>query len=89
MIVVKIEMWPKGYESRKRLLHTIKIRNDATGGPTAGNYIASVTKRGSDAIYATVPVTGFPRKRLGAYDLLYRVLQRVVGSRNPQNQEGQ
>lgn len=83
MIRVTIELWPGGQEHLKRHLGTIDIANDATGSATRGNYRARLSRRNNpDGCWKTARVEGFPRKRLGAYDLLFRVLKQVVGPRN-------
>ncbi|MEN6367624.1 MAG: hypothetical protein ABFC88_12490 [Thermoguttaceae bacterium] len=59
-----------------------KIVNTGTGSPTQGNYIA-VLRDASGREWRRVELTRFPRKRLLAWDLLYRALQKAVGDRNP------
>ena len=82
MIRITIELLPRGDEALKRHLGTITIAN--TGGtPTRGNYRARLSKRGRpNQVWKEGQITNFPRKRLGAYDLLYRALAAVVGERN-------
>lgn len=83
MIRITIELWPKGDEQRKRHLGTIDIANDGAGTATSGNYVARLSRRGAPlSTWKTTKVKGFPRKRLGAYDLLFRVLTSVVSARN-------
>lgn len=91
MIVVKLEMWPGGREEGKYDLGRIEIANDAKTtlkDRTLGSYVVKLFK--STAHGATKPgiwrkgrVEEFPRKRLGAYDLVFRALQKVLGERNP------
>ena len=38
MIHIKIELWPHGNESRKRVLATADIANDGSGSPWLGSY---------------------------------------------------
>ncbi len=82
MLRVTIELLPHGSEAHKRHLGTIEIAN--TGGTsTQGNYRARLSKRGKpNQIWKAGEVINFPRKRLGAYDLLYRALEAAVGERN-------
>jgi len=83
MIVVTVELWPLGDESLKRHLGIAVIANDATGTPTIGNYRVVFSKAGRPkAEWRRAAVSGFPRKRLGAWDLLYRCLKVAVGDRN-------
>ena len=83
MMVVTIEMWPGGDERRKRLLGRAEIANDGTGTNTTANYSVRVFQKGkARRLWRTTRVTGFPRKRLGAWDILCRALMQVVGDRN-------
>ena len=80
MIRVTVEMLPKGSEARKYRLGTLVIYNDG-GSPTQGEYEAvAYSKRG--AVWKQARVEGFPRKKLLAFDLLYRVLREMCGERN-------
>lgn len=88
MIVVRIELWPGGSSIRKKHLGTAIIANDATGNAYLGNYRVWFSKRGDDKLdfrsraWRKGEVIGFPRRRLGAWDLLYRALHAVVADRN-------
>lgn len=86
MIVVRIELWPLGSEERKREIGTAVIVNDGTGDRKTGNYHFQLLKSPE---FATHPgtwkkgcVEGFPRLRLGPWDLLYRALRASVEYRN-------
>ncbi len=82
MIRVTIEMIPLGI-GKPRHLGTIEIANDASGTSNTGNYDAALSRRDKPArAWRRVRVEGFPRLRLGAYDLLYRVLHAAVSARN-------
>jgi hypothetical protein len=93
VIVVKVELWPGGDEGRKRSLGEARISNDATESLTTelrgGSYdVVLLTgdpplskKAGKE--WRRGRVTGFPRIKLGPWDLLYRALRATVGSRNP------
>ena len=76
-------MWPGGDQTKAYHLGTMMIANDASS-PTdsIGNYEAVLSQKGSGKLWKTASVKGFPRKRLGHYDLLYRVLRAAVGERN-------
>lgn len=83
MIRVTIELLKKGNPNERVHKGTIEIANDKTGSDTMGNYIAKLTQAGkSVSIWKFATVWHFPRKRLGAYDLLFRILYKAVGSRN-------
>ncbi len=61
----------------------INIANTGEGTPKIGKYRAVLfTKGNKPRIWKTALVEGFPRTRLQAYDLLYRVLRETVGGRN-------
>lgn len=82
MIVVTVELWPGGNKKLAEHLGTARIWNDCTGTKTMGNYQAVLSKRGMpDSTWKGGSVQGFPRKRLLAWDLLYRVLCDIVGGR--------
>lgn len=86
MVYIRIELWPKGDGFKKRTLGEIFITNDGTAPAKSprGNYSYRVMKAGgSPHVYREGAVRDFPRKRLGAYDLLFRVLEDVFGLRNP------
>jgi hypothetical protein len=83
MIHVEITMWPGGDEDKAYNLGTMLIANDGLSDePDFGNYGAVLSKRGGKGLWKEAKVTSFPRKRLGPYDLLYRILKVAVGSRN-------
>lgn len=44
MLVVKIELWPRGLESRAKELVRVYIANDGTGTETHGNYDVAVMR---------------------------------------------
>ena len=83
-VVVTVELWPGGDEARKRHLGTARIVNDATGTATVGHYDATFSKRGSPtSVWRRSRVTNFPRKRLGAWDLLCAALVAALGGLEP------
>ena len=87
MIYIRIELWPRGDRSRKRLLHEAVIANDGTGDMSTADYHASLSKRGGfkcdddrlarfdlKNVLRTAEVTGFKRKQESAWLLIKRVL---------------
>ena len=66
MLVVRIELWPGGCESRKRTLATGTITNLGTGSKTRGNYFADL-RDAAGRPWRHGTVTDFPRKRLLAW----------------------
>lgn len=86
MIVIRIEMWPLGDESRKRELGVGHIINDGNGSVERGDYRVELLKSPeyakSPGIWKKGRVQNFPRLRLGPWDLLFRALAATVGDRN-------
>lgn len=83
MVVVTVELWPGGDPTRKRHLGTAWIANDGTGDRRTGNYWVKLFSRGKrPRLWKEGIVRGFPRKDLLAWDLVYRALRNIVGSRN-------
>lgn len=87
MIVVKIEMWPGGHEAKKYKLGEMRIANDGEGTPARGDYDVVLMKgerlAKQPGVWRRARVLGFPRARLGVYDLIFRALGAAVASRNP------
>ena len=82
MLRITIELLPGGHEDRKRTLATGTITNTGTGSLAQGTYFVDFRDAaGRPWRHCTVSV--FPRKRLLAWDLLYRALKTLVGFRNP------
>jgi hypothetical protein len=89
MLVIKIEMWPRGDASKARLLGEGRICNEG-GDMKTGNYSVNLLKSPEYAKDGNVgkswrkgTVSGFPRQKLGPWDLLLRGLVSAIGSRNP------
>lgn len=91
MLRVTIEIFPRGDESRRRTIGVVDITNTGTGDPTTGNYAVTMAKdttRFRPGVWRRGTVSGFPRLRLGAYDLLLRALVACgLGPRNPEAAE--
>lgn len=82
MIRVTVEL-VSALSGKVEHLGTAIIANDGQGTQTSGNYTAVLTRRGTrDRVWKRGRVIGFPRKRLGGWDLLYRALREIVGERN-------
>lgn len=87
MLVCRIEMWPGGDQAKAYPLGSVLIAN--TGGTeTQGEYSVQLTGKPEHfrrrGFWRQGAVKDFPRKRLGAYDLLLRALGAVIAERNPQ-----
>ena len=81
MLRVTIELVPWGMESQKRTLATADIINDGSGTKSSGNYNFRLDDK-AGRVWKSGRVEGFPRKRLLAFDLLFRALNNVIGERN-------
>lgn len=80
MIRVTVELIPPGVGTPE-VLGVAEIWNTLKGSPTQGSYKGVfLGKRGH--YLRTVAVTGFPRKRRLAWDLLLRCLLEAFGDRN-------
>ena len=78
MIRVTVELVPYGDESRAKTLHTAVIANDGTGTKNQGNYHFSLSRKGSMRPWKSGRIRGFPRLRLGAWQLLQRALKEAL-----------
>ncbi len=83
MLRITIELVPHGVESRKRVLGQAIIANDGTGTHDTGNYNVRLMKWGpGERAWKRGRVVGFPRLKLGPWDLLFCALRNCVGHRN-------
>jgi len=80
MLIVKIELH-SAVTGQITTLATGKIINTGTGSPTQGNYLIEL-RDAAGRIWKTGHIEKFPRKRLLAWDLLHRALEKLVGHRN-------
>lgn len=80
MLIIRIELH-SAVTGQIRTIATGEIVNTGTGSPTQGNYRIEL-RDAAGRRWKKGHVGGFPRKRLLAWDLLYRALEKLVGSRN-------
>lgn len=80
MLVVKIELH-SARTGEIKTLATGKIVNTGTGTPTQGNYRIEL-KDALGRSWRQGSIEGFPRKKLLAWDLLARALNKILGERN-------
>lgn len=76
MIVVFIEVWPKGDQSKAKTLGMAEMTNDGTGSNTHGNYRLKLVGKTSRYRRQSV-TTDFPRKSRNIWELLRRALNDV------------
>lgn len=81
MIRVTVELLKQGDPGRRELLGVGEIAN-VGGDETRGDYAVRLFGKLGRA-WKTASVEGFPRRRLGAWDLLFRALAEIVGGRSP------
>ncbi len=74
MIVVKIELWPMGIESRKRELGRMLIVNQG-GTHGRGDYHVRVMRKGSDKVLRECEVKDYPRESYNIWRLICRALK--------------
>jgi len=78
MVVVKIELWPHGDESKARPLGVMHISNDRTGTNEIGNYDVELKHAGSyfgkPGNWRTGKISGFLRS-LSPYHLVAMALK--------------
>jgi len=79
MIVVTIELWPKGNQDKSRPLGVLAIANDGTGTPELGNYTWTLSHAGVYFGKRKEPfkkgrLRNFPR-HLSPYRLISRILK--------------
>lgn len=82
MIRITVELLPFGREEGKQVLGVAEIANDGTGTASNGHYRYKLSKRGGRGLWRRGTVRNFPRQKLGAWDLFFRVLYDAVASRN-------
>lgn len=88
MIVVKVELWPKGDKGRARSLGFAEIANTTheTGEP--GSYHTTLFKWGQGRrVWRTGKITGFDRKNEGPWDLLLYCLWQCLEDRVRRRQQ--
>lgn len=85
MLVCRIEMWPGGDRSKAYDMGSVLIARSG-GTDTQGEYSVQLTGKPEHfkrrGFWRQGVVKDFPRKRLGAYDLLLRALGAVIAERN-------
>lgn len=80
MVVIKIELWPLGFEENKQQLGEMYIANDCSGTQTRGNYKVKVF--GKKKQLAEGEIKDFPRKQQDGWDLLFRALLATRGKKH-------
>jgi hypothetical protein len=75
MIVIKIELWPYGFESGKKELGRMLIANQG-GTHKRGDYGVRVLRKGSETkVLREGEVKNYPRLSYNIWRLIYRALK--------------
>jgi len=77
MLIVRIELH-SAVTGEIKTLATGKIVNTGAGTPTRGHYRVEL-RDAAGRLWKSGTVENFPRKRLLAWDLLYRALENSLG----------
>lgn len=84
MVVIQVQMWPRGSKAEAYSLGTLTIALDpVTSTPTLRNYTWRITRLRDKGTWKSGRIEGHTPKTRGPWDLLYRILRNVVGHRNP------
>lgn len=76
MIVIKVELWPWGFESRKRELGRMHITNDGSGTAKRGDYKVAVMRKGTtNKVQREGEVKDYPRQSYTVWRLVQRALR--------------
>jgi len=73
MIVIKVEIWPWGLESKKRKLGEMRIWNDASGTKKIGNYGFKISGKNNRKMNEG-EFKGFKRLNRHVWDLIMECL---------------
>lgn len=74
MIVIKIELWPMGFESMKKEIGRMLIDNQG-GTDTRGDYRVRVLRKGTTKVQREGTVENYPRKSYSIWRLVFRALK--------------
>ena len=79
LLVLKLELWPKGNPNKKKTLGTMFITNDGTGTDSKGNYKYKILGQNEKSLECGEGrIEGYRRKSLHSWYLPYTVLQQFV-----------
>lgn len=81
MVVVKIELWPGGYESHKKEIGRMTLTNRGdSDNPKRGNYDVRIMRRGSEkTVQREGEVLNYPRQAYSVWKLISRALASALG----------
>ncbi len=95
MIVVKLELWPRGDESHAKEIGRMYIANDGKGTTDRGDYQVAVCRRNTTDVPAPIDPGGSKATRTGtvtryprlAYNV-WRLIARALLSAFPEEERG-
>ena len=78
MIVIKIELWPAGFERYKKEIGRMEIVNDGSSqDPKRGNYDVRLFRRGSNKILRDGKIEDHARKSATIWKLVRKAIDSV------------
>ena len=81
MLVVKIELWPGGWEDRKKEIGRLVIVNDGSGTKNRGNYRTLLMRRGTkNTVLREGRVGNHSRLSKSVWNLVHKALESVMSS---------
>lgn len=83
MVVISVDMWPQGDQTKAHSLGKMTLTLKAVGVDGRRSYEWEITKFGGTGVWKKGSISGHDPKTRGPWDLIYRVLAQAVGARNP------
>jgi len=83
MIVMQVQMWPKGDKSKAYSLGTLTIALEDINDKGLRAYSWSLTKFRDKGRWKSGAIAGHNPRVRGPWDLIFRILREAVGRRNP------
>lgn len=84
MLVIQVQMWPRGDKSKAYSLGTLTVALDPNTVPTdrLRNYSWRITRFKDKGTWKSGRIEGHNPKTRGPWDLIFRILRDAVGFRN-------
>lgn len=83
MLVMQIQMWPKGDRSKAYSVGTLKVALTDINDKGHRSYNWSLSKFRDRGVWKTGTIDGHNPRCRGPWDLIFRILRKAVGQRNP------
>jgi len=85
MLVIQIQMWPKGDKTKAYSMGTLSVALDPKTTKNFSNrgYTWAITKLADKGLWKKGSIEGHNPRIRGQWDLIYRILRQAVGDRNP------